>query len=137
MFERPKKMSPIVTKNHAFITFLLIIFLLSCSDSREDSMSIYGKYKMFSDDPNISRFIANEDNFIQVNKDKTIIYNSTINNKPKFNFTGSYTLEENSNILAITWTEGKLPDTLKIELINDYHIIKIGETSYRKENSSN
>ena len=122
-----------LTKNYALVPLLFITLLLSCSDNTGEALPIHGKYKMFSNDPAISRFIAIEDNYIQVNTDNTIIYNSTINGKPKFNFKGDYTYEPVSNTLTVQWEEGKLPAQLKVELADGEHIIKIGETSYRKE----
>lgn len=112
---------------------LFITLLLSCSDNNSASLPIVGKYKMFSNDPAISRFIAFEDNYIQVNNDNTIMYNSTINGKPKFNFKGDYTYDSVSKTLTVQWAEGKLPAQLKVELADGEHIIKIGETSYKKE----
>jgi hypothetical protein len=135
MFEFSKTMSSINTKNHAFPLLLFITLLLSCADNT-GSLPIYGKYKMFSNDPAVSQFITNEDNYIQVNPDNTIVYNSTINNKPKFNFKGAYTYEKESNTLNVKWTEGKLPDKLKIEISGEDQIIRIGETAYKKEKAN-
>ena len=137
MFILMKIRSLIVTKNYALVMLLYISLLLSCSDNRGETLPIHGKYKMFSSNPSISQFIANEDNYIQVNKNKTIIYNSTINMKPKFNFKGEYTYEKESNTLLIKWSDGKLPEKLQIEVIEGDHIIKIGETSYKKEKVQN
>lgn len=134
-FELSQTMSSIITKNHAFRLLLFISLLLSCSDNT-GSLPIYGKYKMLSNDPAISRFIANEDNYIQVNTNKTIVYNSTINNKPKFNFKGEYSYDKESNTLHIKWTGGKLPDQLKIEISGEDYIIRIGETVYKKEKAN-
>jgi hypothetical protein len=133
MFILLEKTGYMITKNYALVPLLFISLLLSCSDSNSDSSSIHGKYKMFSDDPAISRFIANEDNYIRVNNDNTIVYNSTINGKPKFNFKGNYTYDPLSKTLTVQWAEGKLPAQLKVELADGEHIIKIGETSYKKE----
>ena len=131
------KISQIITKNYALMALLNITLLLSCSDNSGEVLPIHGKYKMFSNNPSISQFIANEDNYIQVNRDKTIVYNSTINMKPKFNFKGEYTYEKESNTLNIRWSDGKLPDKLQIEVIEGDYVIKIGETSYKKEKIQN
>ena len=133
MFNLLKITGHMITKNYALLLLLCITFLLSCSDYSDEASSIYGKYKMFSSDPAISQFIAHEDNYIQVSKDKTIVYNSTINGKPKFNFKGDYTYDREANTLLIKWVSGKLPDKLKIEEIEGERLIKIGETSYKKE----
>ena len=122
-----------VTKNYALMSLLIIILLLSCSDNKNESLPIHGKYKMFSNDPAISQFIAIEDNYLQINSDNTIIYNSTINGKPKFNFKGDYSYDPVSKTLTVKWADGKLPAQLKAELVNGDHIITIGETSYKKE----
>ena len=134
MFILLEKISYMATKNYALIPLLTFILLLSCSDNKKESLPIHGKYKMFSNDPAISQFIAIEDNYIRVNNDGTIIYNSTINGKPKFNFRGDYTYDPGSKILTIKWAEGKLPAQLKVESVDDEHTITIGETSYKKEN---
>ncbi|HJS54179.1 MAG TPA: hypothetical protein VJ765_06525 [Chitinophagaceae bacterium] len=131
MFEISKTMSTIIPKNRASLHLLCITLLLSCSDNT-GSLPIYGKYKMFSNDPAVRQFIANEDNYIQVNPDKTIVYNSTINNKPKFNFKGEYDYEKESGTLNIKWTAGGLPAQLKIEVTEEDYIIRIGETTYKR-----
>ena len=133
MFILLEQTSHMITKNYALAPLLFITLLLSCSDNNSGSLPIHGKYKMFSNDPAISRFIAAEDNYIQVNNDNTIIYNSTINGKPKFNFKGDYAYDPVAKTLTIQWAEGKLPAQLKVELADGEHIIKIGETSYKKE----
>ena len=120
-----------IFKNYTLLLLCFVTLLLSCSSNKDED--IYGKYKMFSDNPEINRFIAFEDNYIQVNKNNTIVYNSTINTKPKFNFKGEYTYDKTSNTLQVKWYDGKLPDKLQIELKDEDHVIKIGETSYKKE----
>ena len=126
-----------MTKTNTVISFLfglaLPAFLIACSNNASESLPPLGKYKMYSDDPDVNRFVFFENNYIELNKDNTIVYNSTINSKPKFNFKGTYTYDIGSNTLNITWTEGKLPNTLKIETKNKDHIIKIGQSTYKKE----
>ena len=119
-----------IFKNYTLLLLCFVTLLLSCSSNK--NQDIYGKYKMFSDNPDVSRFIAFEDNYIQVNKDNTIIYNSTINTKPKFNFKGDYAYDKTSNTLQVKWSDGNLPDKLQIELKDGDHIIKIRETTYKK-----
>ena len=116
------------------ILFLSIqsIVLFACSNVDPDNVGIYGKYKSYSEDPAVNRYLINEDNYIQINKDNTIVYNTTINGKPKFNFKGTYTYDKVSDTLTIKWAEGKIPDKLKIELSGKDQIIKIGETFYKK-----
>ncbi len=118
--------------------FLLLLpafttILISCTDSASNNLPPLGMYKMYSDNPDVNRFIAFENNYIELNKNNTIVYNSTINTKPKFNFKGTYTYDKESNTLNISWAEGKLPNILKIETLNKNHIIKIGESTYKKE----
>lgn len=93
---------------------------------------VYGTYWIYSNDPEIQRFIQGQNTFINLNKDHTIAYNTTINGKPKFNFSGVYTLDEKSNTLTIAWLGGKLPKQLKVEKEGEEYIIRIGETTYKK-----
>lgn len=123
-------------KNRRKLFFLLPAvtgILIACSDNTSNSLPPLGKYKMYSDDPQVNRFIAFENNYIEINKDNTIVYNTTINTKPKFNFKGSYTYDEKSNTLNIAWYQGKLPNALKIETEGKKYIIRIGESTYKKE----
>jgi len=118
------------------ITILLCLMLISffaCRNNDDRSSFIYGKYRLFSTDPSIQQFTTGENTFIEIAKDQTIVYNSTINNKPKFKFTGTYKFNKETNTLTIQWKEGKLPGTLKIETADDGYVIKIGDTQYKKE----
>ena len=121
--------------NH-FSNFILTwIFFLSagCSGADDASSFIYGKYKWYSEDPSVNRFIMYEDNYLKVNEDQTIVYHTTINSKPKFNFKGEFTLDKETTTLNIKWKEGKLPAKLTIEKKGEDYIIKVGETIYKKE----
>ena len=124
-----------IYKNSAIISTLclMLISFFSCDNNNDPSSFIYGKYKLFSTDPSMQQFTAGENTFIGIEKDGTITYNSTINNKPKFNFSGTYKFDKETNTLTIEWKEGKLPGVLKIEPVDDGHVIKIGDTQYKKE----
>lgn len=122
-------------KNH-FLFILscsLFCFFISCSNIDTAPSYVYGKYRIHSDDPNVQRFIAGENTYLEIKKDQTIEYNSTINSKPKFNFTGDFTFDKTTNTLTIKWKDGKLPSDLKIEKINNDYLIRVGETNYKKE----
>ena len=112
--------------------FLFCCFI-GCSNIETAPSYVYGKYRISSDDPNVQRFISEENTYLEIKKDQTIEYNSTINNKPKFNFSGDFTFDKTTNTLTIKWKDGKLPSDLKIEKSNNDYLIRIGETNYKKE----
>ena len=112
---------------------LMLVFSSSCRRSEEVPSIILGKYRLFSSDPSLQRFIQNENNFIEIKKDNTITYHSTINGKEKFNFSGDFIYDKINKKLSIEWKAGKLPSTLKIDKTGDDHIIWINETAYVKE----
>jgi hypothetical protein len=116
-----------------FLIALTFNLLFSCN---ETTQAVYGKYKLFSTDPSIQRWFAGEDTYVKLNSDHTIIYNSTMNGKQRFHFEGNFTLDDKTNTLTIQWKAGKLPDTLKIRNVGQEYIIQIGNTTYKKENSS-
>ena len=124
-----------IYKNSAIMILpcLMLISSFACRNNDDDSSFIYGKYMLFSADPSMQQFTTAENTYIEIGKDQTIVYNSTINNKPKFNFTGTYKFNKEANTLTIQWKEGKLPGTLKIETVDDGYVIKIGDTQYKKE----
>lgn len=109
------------------------IISLACSDSKDRSPNIYGTYIIYSDDPQLKRFTEGQDTYIRLNKDKTIVYNSTINYKPKFNFKGNFTFDEKTNTLTIEWKSGKLPDKITVEKKEEDYLIRIGKTVYLKK----
>ena|SRR5215510_10143237 len=119
-----------------FLPAFLFSLMMSCSNPGDSPSSIYGKYKAFSNNPSINQFIINEDNYIMLNDDKAIIYHTTINGKPKFNFKGRYDYMKESGTLNIKWEEGKLPDQLRIEKSGEDYLITIGETLYKKEKNN-
>lgn len=114
------------------ILILLIgsIFFVSC---RQDTYSIQGTYRIYSEDPMVKLFIAGQDTYIRIQDDGKIIYNTTINQKPKFHNEGTYTLDEKTNTLEIKWDSGKLPTKLTVEKEKEDYLIRIGETIYKKE----
>lgn len=124
-----------INKNSATTVLfcLMLISFFACHNNDEPSSFIYGKYRIFSTDPSMQQFTSGENTFIEIMKDGTIIYNSTINNKPKFNFTGTYQFNKETSTLTIQWKEGKLPGILGVETVDDGYIIKIGDTQYKKE----
>jgi hypothetical protein len=93
--------------------------------------TVQGTYRIYSDDPAIRLYIQDQNTYIKLNADRTIVYTTTINGKPKFHFEGTYTQQNNE--IAIKWKEGKLPSKLTIEKKGDDHIIKVGSTMYKKE----
>ncbi|HEX6845496.1 MAG TPA: hypothetical protein VF144_00895 [Chitinophagaceae bacterium] len=115
-----------------FLLMVLPMLAIGCANNTAQTSPALGKYKMYSDDPEINRFISFEDNYIQINKDNTIIYNSTINSKPRFNFKGDYEYDAALRTLTIKWSDGKIPEKLIIEKNGDDDIIKIGQTSYKR-----
>ena len=128
-------LNPGCMKAIPFLSILSVV-LFACPNVDSGNTGIYGKYRSYSEDAAVNRYLINEDNYIQINKDNTIVYNTTINGKPKFNFKGTYTYDKVSDTLTIKWTEGKIPDKLKIELTGKDQIIKIGETFYKKINAN-
>lgn len=117
-----------------FILLILLSTFSSCSENEADPASIFGKYKNYSEDPSINNQLINEDNYIEIKKENTIVYNTTINSKPKFNFKGNYTYDKAANTLIIEWSGGNLPVILKIEKVGKDQIIRIGDTFYKKKN---
>lgn len=107
-------------------------FLPGC---KNDNPNIFGTYKIYSDDPAVRLFIEGQDTYIKLNDDQTIVYNSTINGKPKFHNEGTFTLDKNNEI-TIQWKTGKLPGKLRIEMGKDDYMIRIGSTIYKKEKKS-
>lgn len=129
------KRNNFLSGNHfTFLILMGIIFLSSGCGGTDDATSfIYGKYKWYSEDPSVKRFIIYEDNYLKINEDQTIVYHTTINSKPKFNIEGEFTLDKETTTLNIKWKEGKLPAKLTIEKKGEDYIIKVGETIYKKE----
>lgn len=114
-----------------FILLLFIAVLLAsgCDRAETKKEQIYGKYRAYSEDPRDQRFLAAEDNYLEIKADK-IVYQTTINQKPKFYFEGRYQLNSKTLELEIEWKEGKLPKKLKIEKDSENLFIKIGNTFY-------
>jgi len=135
LFDNLKKTAVMINKNNAIVTLfcLMLISFFACHNNDDPSSFIFGRYKLFSNDPSLQQFTSGENTFIEIGKDETIIYNSTINNKPKFNFSGTYKFNKKTNTLAIEWKDGKLPAVLKVETVNDGYVIRIGDTQYKKE----
>lgn len=108
-----------------------IFLLYSARKETVVASPVYGVYRIYSDDPAIRLYIQDQNTYIKVNTDHTIVYNTTINGKPKFSFEGTFT--QKNNELAIQWKDGKLPSRLTVEKKGDDEIIKIGSTVYKKE----
>lgn len=119
----------------SFLILLTLIAVLLFFNKREPS-AVYGSYKIYSNDPMVNKFTSGQDIYLKINNDRTIIYHTTINGKPKFHNTGVFTLDEKTNTLAIQWKDGKLPSKLKIEKQKENYVIKIGATVYAKEKTS-
>jgi hypothetical protein len=115
------------------VTMLVLGVLLLASVKQEQSANVpvQGIYRIYSDDPAIRLYIQEQNTYIKLNADQTIVYNTTINGKPKFYFEGTYT--HRNNEISIKWKDGKLPSNLTIEKKGDDQIIKIGSTMYKKE----
>jgi hypothetical protein len=108
-----------------------IFFLYSAKKETMGTPPVYGVYRIYSDDPAIRLYIQDQNTYLKINTDQTIVYNTTINGKPKFSFEGTFT--QKNNELAIQWKDGKLPSSLTVEKKGDDQIIKIGSTIYKKE----
>jgi len=115
----------------AFIILAFTSFFLPAC--KRNSSAVYGTYKIYSDDPAVRMFITGQDNYIKLNDDQTIIYHTTINDKPKFHIEGAFTLDKKSDEITVQWKSGKLPGKLKIEKQGEDYVIKIGSTLYKKE----
>jgi len=100
------------------------------------SSNILGTYRIYSNDPEVRRWIIGENTYLKLNSDNTIVYNSTMNGKQRFHFEGKFTLDKSTNTLTIQWQDGKLPSKLKIEETGSDYIIHIGTTTYKKENAT-
>lgn len=124
----PKKIIIGIT---VIIALAVGIFFILTTNIKNNTTPIYGVYRIFSDDAAVKMYIEGQNTYIKLNEDKTIIYNTTINGKPKFNFEGTFT--QRNNEIAIQWKDGKLPANLKIETKGDEQVIKIGSTLYKKE----
>lgn len=111
-----------------------VFLLFSLNQGSTMPSPVQGIYRIYSDDPAISLYIQDQNTYIKLNADRTIVYSTTINGKPKFHFEGTYTQQNNS--IAIKWKEGKLPSKLTIEKKGDDQIIKVGSTMYKKEKHS-
>ena len=83
----------------------------------------------------IQRSVFNQKIFLKIDENNTIAYNTTINSKRKFDFSGTYVLDEKTNTLTVAWLGGNLPKQLKVEQEGEDYIIRIGETTYKKEKS--
>lgn len=114
--------------------FMIVCFFLpftSCKEEAPDA-EITGKYVATSEDPQARAFLAGENNFIEIRNDKTILYNTTINQKPKFYFEGTFSFDDVSRVLSIKWEKGKLPNQLKVEDDGRFYVIRIGNTAFIK-----
>jgi hypothetical protein len=116
------------------LTTLTILLLFSLNRGLASPTPVQGIYRIYSNDPAIRLYIQDQNTYIKLNADRTIVYSTTINGKPKFHFEGTYTQQDNE--IAIKWKEGKLPSKLTIEKKGDDHIIKVGSTMYKKEKHS-
>ncbi|UOK42294.1 MULTISPECIES: hypothetical protein [Flavobacterium] len=114
------------------ITFIAVVLFFN----KKEPSTVYGSYKIYSNDPMVNKFTSGEDIYLKVNNDRTIIYHTTINGKLKFHNTGVFTLDEKTNTLGIRWKEGKLPSKLKIEKQKENYVIKVGTTVYMKEKAN-
>ncbi|MFV8271281.1 hypothetical protein ACNQGP_15285 [Flavobacterium sp. GT2N3] len=134
-----KETAPLKRKKNfitaSFLILLTLIAVLLFFNKREPS-SVYGSYKIYSNDPTVNKFTSGQDIYLKVNNDRTIIYHTTINGKQKFHNTGVFILNEKTNTLAIQWKDGKLPSKLKIEKQKENYVIKIGTTVYMKEKAN-
>lgn len=108
-----------------------VFLLFSLSQAPLMPLQVHGIYRIYSDDPAIKLYIQNQNTYIKLNPDKTIVYNTTINGKPKFHFEGTYRQQHGE--IVIEWKDGKLPSKLSIEKKGDDQVIKIGSTMYKKE----
>jgi hypothetical protein len=115
------------------ITMLVLGVLLLASVKQEQSatLPVQGIYRIYSDDPAVRLYIQEQNTYLKLNANQTIVYNTTINGKQKFYFEGTYT--HRNNEISIKWKDGKLPSNLTIEKKGDDQIIKIGSTMYKKE----
>jgi hypothetical protein len=125
-------------KNHVIITSTVLIAVICLTAflffaQQTGTASIYGKYLITSNDPMIQRSVQNQRIYLLLNKNNTIAYNTTINGKRKYDFSGTYILDKKNNTLTIAWLGGKLPKQLKVEKEGGDYIIRIGETIYKKE----
>lgn len=113
------------------LALILSAFLLL---SKEKHISqVYGTYWVSSNDPAIQRFIQGQNIYLQLNKDHTIAYHTTINGKRKFDLSGVFTLDEKTNTLTIAWIGGsKAPKQLKVLREGEDYLIRVGETVYKK-----
>src|SRR4030095_2353205 len=114
-----------------FSIAIMMFLFLSCNN--KSTPAIVGTYRIYSEDPSIQRWIAGEDTYFKLNDDHTIIYNSTINGKPKFNFDGNFVLDQKTNELTIDWNQGKLPNKLQVQQVGSDYIIQVGTTTYKKQ----
>jgi hypothetical protein len=110
-----------------------MITILSSCDKKSN---ILGTYRIYSTDPAVKQWIVGENTYLKLNSDNTIIYNSTMNGKQRFHFEGKFTLDGSTNTLTIQWQDGKLPNKLQIEKKGSDYIIRIGTTTYKKENGN-
>jgi hypothetical protein len=113
---------------------LTVCMLYALNQVPASPLPVQGIYRIYSDDPAIRLYIQDQNTYIKLNADRTIVYSTTINGKPKFHFEGTYTQQDNE--IAIKWKAGKLPSKLTIEKKGDDHIIKVGSTMYKKEKHS-
>lgn len=111
---------------------LTVCALFALNQVPASLLPVQGIYRIYSDDPAIRLYIQDQNTYIKLNADRTVVYSTTINGKPKFHFEGTYTQQDNE--IVIKWKEGKLPSKLTIEKKGDDQIIKVGSTMYKKEN---
>lgn len=117
----------------AVLLLALIFSAFVFFTKKKETSPVYGTYRISSNDPMIQRSVQNQDIYFQLKDDHLIIYNTTINGKPKFNLKGAYTVDTKTNTLNIKWFGGHLPKHLKVENEGEDYIIRIGETTYKKE----
>lgn len=114
----------------------LVLVIMLCTSCKQKASPVSGTYRITSDDPVAKMLLAAENTYIKVNNDGTILYNTTLNQKPKFHILGTYTLDEKTNTLHVKWDSGKLPNKLTVQKVQANDVIRIGETVYVKERTT-
>jgi len=122
------------TQKRIFIS-VFFLWMITVLPSCDKTSNLLGTYRIYSNDPAVQQWIVGENTYLKLNSDNTIIYNTTMNGKQRFHFEGKFTLDKSTNTLTIQWQDGKLPSTLKIEESGSDYIIRIGTTTYKRENA--
>lgn len=107
-----------------FVVILIVVM-------QSSSGSVYGRYKVHSDNYILKDAIESQDAYIEVNKNGSIFYHAAMNGFPTIDNEGSFTLDD--DVLHINWYSGRLPSTIRLTKSGSTYSMNVSGTTYQKE----